>query len=236
MDLLAAITLGLIGSMHCIGMCGPLILAVPGIASTRWRFIVEKTIYTFGKALIYGIMGTIIGFVGKRFMMNFQQDFSIILGVAILITVAIPFALKSEPKKYSPLNYLYVFIKQIFSSLMKKRGNLSLFVMGMLNGLLPCGLVYTALIGAAVVADVWQSALFMVVFGLGTMPALLVVALTGEMISVKFRSLLTRAIPLFSIVLAVILILRGMNLGIPLISPKVTHTVVHEEKIDCCKE
>jgi sulfite exporter TauE/SafE len=139
-------------------------------------------------------------------------------------------------ERFSPLKYLYGFVKARFSMLMGKRGKTTLFLMGMLNGLLPCGLVYTALIGATVVADVRQSALFMVVFGIGTAPALIAVALTGKLVSIKFRSLFTRALPALSIAVALLLILRGMNLGIPLISPKIDHTIVHQETMDCCKD
>lgn len=222
--------------MHCIGMCGPLVLAVPSTAASRWHFIAERLIYNIGKAVTYGVMGAVLGFAGKKILMNIQQDLSIVLGVLLLITVAVPLGLKASLEKFSPLKYLYGMVKSRFSALMRKRGMTTLFFMGMLNGLLPCGLVYTALLGATVVADVLHSALFMVVFGLGTAPALIAVSLTGKLLSVRFRTLLNRALPAISVALAVLLILRGLNLGIPLISPKVTQSVVHEEKMDCCED
>jgi sulfite exporter TauE/SafE len=236
MDLLAALTLGLIGSMHCIGMCGPLVLAVPSNAAGRWMFLLERGIYNIGKAVTYAVMGAVLGMMGKGLLMGLQQDLSVVLGCLMLITIGIPLGLKNMLERFSPLQHLYRFVKVRFSSLMGKRGKTTLFLMGMMNGLLPCGLVYTALVGATVLADVRQSALFMIVFGLGTAPALIAVSFTGKLISVRFRSLFTRAVPVLSIALAVLLILRGMNLGIPLISPKVTETVVHEQTMDCCKE
>ncbi len=236
MNLLAAFALGLLGSIHCVGMCGPLVLAIPTNATSRWKFILERVIFNFGKAITYGIMGAGLGLAGRGFLMNFQQDVSIILGAIILLTIAIPIGFKAKLEKFSPLNYLYSFVKVKFSILIHKRGKIALFSLGVLNGFLPCGLVYTALIGATAVADVRQSAMFMIVFGLGTSPALIAVAIAGKLISMKYRSLLTRAIPIMSIALAIILILRGMNLGIPLLSPKITHTVQHQEKMDCCEE
>jgi len=224
--------------MHCIGMCGPLMLAVPSSAQTRWKFILERTLYNFGRTLTYGIMGALLGVVGKNVLLNVQQDASIVLGLIILLTVLIPLGLKSKLEKFSPLNAVYTFVRQKFSVLLRQRGTVALFFLGMVNGLLPCGLVYTALLGAVAVADVWYSALFMIVFGIGTIPALVAVSLTGKILSVKFRSILTRVIPVFSIMLALILILRGMNLGIPLISPKITHEVTHTEtktEIECCE-
>ncbi|MFA6467300.1 MAG: sulfite exporter TauE/SafE family protein [Bacteroidota bacterium] len=236
MELFAALTLGFLGSMHCIGMCGPLMLAIPANAKTRGRFLLERVIYHAGKAFTYGVMGAVVGIAGKSVMMGIQQDISIILGMTMLLTVAIPFGLKSSLGKYSPLKYLYDFVKQKFSSMMQRRGKTALLVMGMLNGLLPCGLVYTALIGATVVADVWYSALFMMMFGVGTAPALVAISMTGKLLSVRFRSIISRALPVLSITLALILILRGMNLGIPLISPKIVQTPVHETTMDCCQE
>lgn len=236
MDLLAALTLGIIGSMHCIGMCGPLMLAVPTNSATRWQFILERLIYNLGKALMYGLMGAVLGFAGKSILMNFQQNLSIILGIAILLAVVIPIGYKSKMEKYSPLKYIYTFIKDKFIVLIRKRGLFAFFSLGVLNGLLPCGLVYTALIGATAVADVRQSALFMIVFGIGTTPALIGVALAGKLLSVKYRGIITRIIPVMTIVLGIILVLRGMNLGIPLLSPKITHPVHHEQKMDCCED
>jgi hypothetical protein len=116
---------------------------------------------------------------------------------------------------------------------------IALFSMGFLNGLLPCGLVYTALIGATAVGEVGRSALFMTVFGLGTVPALLGISLAGKLLSLKYRSAVRKAVPVFSVVVALILILRGMNLGIPMLSPKVQHvqhqqTAQPQTEIDCC--
>jgi hypothetical protein len=174
-------------------------------------------------------MGALLGLVGKSILVNVQQDLSMIIGVMILVTVALPFGLKSQMQKYSPLRHAYGFVKERFSILLRKRGMTALFTLGMLNGLLPCGLVYTALVGATAVADIWKSALFMIVFGIGTIPALVAVSMTGKLISVKYRSIVTKAIPVLSIVLAVILILRGMNLGIPMLSPKVMTPSTHIE-------
>ena len=134
--------------------------------------------------------------------------------------------------------------------LMQRRGKPTLFLLGVLNGLLPCGLVYTALVAAAVVADPFRSALFMMIFGVGTAPALVVVSMSGRLLTVRYRSILNRALPVFSIALALLLILRGLNLGIPMISPKVVIPVRSEQPVqnapskikttepemDCCKE
>lgn len=243
MDLVAALTLGFLGSLHCIGMCGPLTLAVPSSASSRWKFFLERLVFTAGRVTTYAVLGALLGMFGsKLFLAGVQQNISVILGITILVTIVLPLSLKSRLQKFSPLEKIYAVIKRRFSSLMKRRGSIALFLMGMMNGLLPCGLVYTALLGATAVADPGRSALFMSLFGVGTAPALIAVSLAGKLISLKFRPLFSRVVPFLSIALAIILILRGMNLGIPLVSPKVSQTVVttpvHEEthtKMDCCE-
>lgn len=227
--------------MHCVGMCGPLVLAIPTQAQSRWKFIVERIMYNSGRALAYGFLGALLGLFGNQlFLAGIQQNLSIVLGLSILLTVIIPLGLKSRLQKFSPMAKLYSVVKTKFAMLIQKRGMVALIAMGILNGFLPCGLVYTALVGATAVADVWKSALFMMVFGVGTLPALVAVAMAGKLISLKFRSLFTRAVPALSLTLAVILILRGMNLGIPLVSPKVSHTATQTQtethtKMDCCE-
>jgi sulfite exporter TauE/SafE len=236
MDILAAFTLGLLGSMHCIGMCGPLALAVPSSSQNRMRFFLERLVFNLGRLVTYALMGALLGLFGNRTILSgAQQHISILLGVSILLTVLVPFGLRHQLERFSPLKYLYTFVKTRFGKLLQKRGMATLLTMGLLNGLLPCGLVYTALLGATAVADAARSALFMTVFGVGTIPSLVAVAMSGKMISVKFRSFITGAIPVLSIALALLLILRGMNLGIPLVSPKVVHTETHQEKMDCCE-
>lgn len=238
MDIVAALTLGFVGSMHCIGMCGPLVLAIPSTARSRWKFIVERIIYHLGRVITYSVFGAVLGMAGKGLLINVQQDVSIILGVMILLTVALPLGLKSRWERISPLRSVYLFVKNKFSVLLLKRGQLALFSLGMLNGLLPCGLVYTALVGATALADIRQSTIFMALFGLGTIPALVVVGISGKLIAQKYRLIFSKAVPLFSILLAIILILRGLNLGIPLLSPKVSHMNVQTEtqvNVDCCE-
>lgn len=238
MDLAAALTIGLLGSMHCIGMCGPLVLAVPSSAASRIRFLTERIIYNIGRTITYGIMGGVLGMVGKSVMVNVQQDTSVIIGVLLLITVGIPLALRSRLAQFSPLKIVHRFVTEKFSILMQKRGMAALFLMGLMNGLLPCGLVYTALIGATAVADIWKSSLFMMVFGIGTIPALVIISMSGRILTVKYRSLMTRAIPYVSIMVALILILRGLNLGIPLLSPKVNHSATQsgsQPDVECCE-
>lgn len=237
MDLLAAITLGIVGSLHCVGMCGPLVLAMPRRGAGRWHFLAERLLHIIGKSTSYAVMGVVVGMVGRGLLMQMQQELSIVLGTLMLIAIAVPMAFRDRLERLSPLAVFYRAVKDRFGRLLGKRGGWAAFGLGVLNGFLPCGLVYTALVAATVVADPWQSGLFMALFGLGTAPALIAVAFSGSVVSLKFRSGLSKALPLVTVVIAVLLILRGMDLGIPYVSPKVVQPAsVHQPTMDCCKE
>lgn len=248
MEFLTALTLGFLGSAHCIGMCGPLVLALPSERRGWTHDLAGRFLHQAGKALTYAVLGIVVGLVGKGLFMGVQQRLSVIMGVTLLLTVAAPYGLRAAAERYSPLRWLHQFTRERFGRLMQRRGKSTLFLLGVLNGLLPCGLVYTALVAAAVVADPVRSAVFMMIFGFGTAPALIAVSLSGRLLTVRYRTLLNRVLPVFSIALAVLLILRGLNLGIPMVSPKIVvsppPTVQQapakmktaEPTMDCCKE
>lgn len=216
-----ALTIGLIGSLHCIGMCGPIAVSLP-LGS---RSFVDRAygglLYNFGRTITYGIMGAIFGLLGKGIeMAGFQQWASILLGVVMILSVLFPFLFKNRLNTNSfgqgVTTKLVTKLKALFSNHTKN----NLLFIGLLNGLLPCGLVYVAIAGAINTNDVVAGILFMVAFGLGTIPLLLTVSLVGHMIGSAMKRKLNRIIPVFIIILGIIFILRGMSLGIPFISPK----------------
>lgn len=216
--LIAAITLGLLGSFHCIGMCGPIALALPVHHLPTPDKVVGLLIYHIGRALVYSLIGAFFGILGMGVVLaGYQQALSIGLGVIILLGLFFP---ASGLSRYisKPFAGLTFRIKSAFSHFFQKRSFSALFVTGALNGLLPCGLVYIALAGAMATGDVLKGALFMAVFGLGTLPALFSVSLFSG-ISVKFRTVVRKYIPVFAGLLACLLILRGLGLGIPYVSP-----------------
>jgi len=228
MELLTAIILGLFGSFHCIGMCGPLVLALPLSKS----FLIKRLLHNLGRVFTYGLFGFIFGLIGSGlYLAGLQQAVSISLGGLILISVVLPFNLKSRFLDSTGLSRIIFKLKQSISKLYKSGSYKSVFGIGVLNGFLPCGFVYIALTGALVVGDVLNSAVFMIMFGLGTIPAMLAVSLAGKMITINFRDKLKKLVPAFTIVLAIIFILRGLNLGIPYISPKLIFTKTNEEVI-----
>jgi sulfite exporter TauE/SafE len=219
--LLAAISLGFLGSFHCIGMCGPIALALP-IGNLRgFTRLISVLTYNAGRIFTYAFFGLIFGGIGKTFsIFGYQQLLSIVLGALILLGLLLP---SSFVSKFSGNTQLYSFfngIKTKLSKLFLKEGKKSLFIIGLLNGLLPCGLVYMAVAGAMAAGSVLNGALFMAFFGLGTAPTMILLPLAGNSFSLSFRNKIRKTVPYMVGFMAVLLILRGLNLGIPYVSPK----------------
>ena len=217
MELLTAILLGLLGSFHCIGMCGPLVLALPVSGS----FIIKRILHNLGRVFTYGLFGLIFGLAGsKLYIAGLQQIVSITLGGLILVSVFMPYNLRNKFLQATGLNILLLKLKKGISKLYKSGSLKAVFGIGVLNGFLPCGLVYVALTGAIIVGDALNSTLFMIFFGIGTIPSMVAVSFAGKMITINFRDRLRKLIPAFTLIIAILFILRGLNLGIPYISPK----------------
>ncbi|HTL82180.1 MAG TPA: sulfite exporter TauE/SafE family protein [Bacteroidia bacterium] len=220
--LLPAFLLGLIGSLHCVGMCGPIALAVPVREKTGMNYFSRSLIYSGGRASTYALMGGISGFAGSAIQWaGGQQWLSIICGSLILFFLIAGLTGKRMRIKFihNKLNFLRGKMGLLFG----KKNNGSVFLIGVLNGLLPCGLVYAGLAGAASTGNLLYGMFFMFTFGIGTSPALMALMLAGMKISVQWKEKINRMVPVFVAVMAIMLVLRGMQLGIPLLSPQPEH-------------
>ncbi|HEY3252041.1 MAG TPA: sulfite exporter TauE/SafE family protein [Ignavibacteria bacterium] len=230
MELLSGLLLGFLGSFHCIGMCGPLVLALPHSS----RFMLRRIIHNLGRVITYALFGLILGFLGSRiFLAGLQQVISIILGGLIIIVVVLPFSFKTAFLKAAGLDKLILYLKISLSKLYKSNSIPAFFVIGLLNGFLPCGFVYIALTGALAIGDSVNSSVFMLMFGLGTIPAMIAISIAGKLITINFRDKLKKLIPAFSIAIAFLFILRGLNLGIPYLSPKIDQQKNSSEEVIC---
>lgn len=216
----AAMAMGMLGSFHCVGMCGPLALSLPLSSNSLWAKFSGAFLYNAGRIVTYAAFGTVFGLIGSSVaMFGYQQWLSVFMGIAIIVLVVLPkriTALKSN-------NAVLVFFERLRAGLGKlffKKGYSSLFAIGLLNGLLPCGLVYMAAAGAVATGDTQNSVLFMVFFGLGTLPVMWSVAFFGNYIGVTIRQKIRKAYPYMMTLMACLLILRGLGLGIPYVSPK----------------
>ena len=216
MDFAIAFALGLLGSLHCAAMCGPLMLALPIAPGGPARFIAGRTLYQVGRITTYTLLGILAGLIGKSvFLVGLQRWLSISLGVLILIG----FLFSKRAALSAPVVRLVARLKTAMSAQLRQRSLRSLTLLGMLNGLLPCGLVYVALAGAVSQGALLRGIAYMACFGLGTAPTMLGIGLSGRIFPLSFRLRLRNAIPVGVCVLAGLLILRGMALGIPYVSP-----------------
>ena len=243
-ELAAALSLGLLGSFHCLGMCGPIALALPihQLSSTSKLFAV--LFYNFGRAITYGFFGLLFGLLGQGFFVGgFQQFLSVLIGSLLLVSVLYSLLFSKGLFSINAINGFVLKLKAKFGELFRLKSLPSMFLIGLLNGLLPCGLVYVAIAGATATGHFFNGALFMFVFGLGTIPMMLSLSLFGQFIQVKYRNLMRKSVPVFVSAMAILMILRGLNLGIPYISPRIVekatvetggHCSDAEQTMECC--
>jgi len=216
MELWTAFFLGLVGSAHCAGMCGPLALALPPTGNTRALFLAGRFAYNGGRIVTYAGIGALFGLLGQTFALaGLQRWVSLAAGAAILIGLLV----SSRFARGFPVVKAVDLLKSALGSLLKRRSLVSIFTLGLLNGLLPCGLVYVAAAAAAATGHLAGGIEFMVAFGLGTVPMMLAFGLIGPRIQFALRLRLQRLVPVALATVAVLLILRGMAFGIPYLSP-----------------
>jgi sulfite exporter TauE/SafE len=214
---LAFIT-GLLGSFHCVGMCGPIAMMLP--SANRHAFT-SRILYNLGRAITYACIGGLIGFLGWGVhIIGYQQWLSLLMGGVLLFLGIMNFFNSATAAFYIPGLSKYIgMLKRQLGVLIHYKTYSGNFLLGLLNGFLPCGLVYVALAGALAQGSVIESVLYMFVFGIGTFPLMLVLLIGNQLLSVNIRSYFVKLIPVFTVFVACIIIMRGLNLGIPYLSP-----------------
>lgn len=218
--IIAALTLGFTTGFHCIGMCGPIALSLGISKKKQVNFLLQNILYQLGRITTYSILGIILGLIGKSFeLAGFQSYLSIFAGIVLIIMAVTSFGGSDVATKIPFLNKYLLKIKMNLGKLLSKTNYSSRFLTGILNGFLPCGMVYVALTSSLAAGGVWQSAAFMALFGLGTFPFMFLIVLFGNMISVATRSMILKLMPIVMIILGGLFIIRGLDLKIPYLSP-----------------
>jgi len=234
MELWTALIIGFGGSFHCIGMCGPIALALPVSGAGKIQFISGRILYNFGRIISYILMGALFGYLGgKVIMYGLQRILSISLGLIILLFLLIPPGKRMYLASFPAVKMRIIILKDLMRKLFSVNSKLSLLFIGILNGFLPCGFVYVGLAQASMAGDYLNGSLVMLMFGLGTFPVMTAVSFLGKLISLNFRRKLTRTLPYMAGILAIIFILRGLNLGIPYLSPKLEGGLYHHTMMHC---
>ena len=235
--IIAAFIMGILGSFHCMGMCGPLALSLPLSGNNLSEKFIGALIYNIGRIITYATFGLAFGVIGKSVaLFGFQQWLSIALGVLIIAFLILP---KIAPQWFKNIQLevgIFKTVRNKLGKLFSNKQKSSLLTIGLLNGLLPCGLVYVAIAAATATGSIGGSVLFMSFFGLGTLPVMWSIAYLGNYVGVSLRSTIRKAYPYMMTIMACLLILRGMGLGIPYISPGDVDPVKKEVRSCCHKK
>jgi len=211
-------------------MCGPIAMMLPVDRNNEAKKVTQIITYHIGKLTAYGILGLIFGLLGRSFYLaGMQQQLSIIVGVLMIVVALVPEKIFA---KYNFSKPVYKIISKVKSSLgqqFKNKSYKSLFTIGLLNGFLPCGMVYVAIFGAIAMQSVSLGVLYMLLFGIGTIPMLTAVIYISNVLSFSFRGTLQKIIPVVAVVIGMLFIIRGLGLDIPYLSPSNMSLFVQSE-------
>lgn len=231
--LISAFVLGLLGSFHCIGMCGPIAFMLPVDRTNAYKKVSQIAIYHSGRLLAYSLIGLIFGLIGKSLsIFGFQQQLSIAIGVLMIVFVLIPQRTLNHYNVSRPIYKLISKVKSALGSALKKKTADTFLTIGFLNGFLPCGLVYMAVFAAIAGGTALSGSLYMAVFGLGTIPLMTTAIYFSQFLKGTARQKIQKAIPVFVVIIGLLFILRGLGLGIPYLSPAPVLDVV-SGTVDC---
>ncbi|CEN42500.1 sulfite exporter TauE/SafE family protein [Capnocytophaga canis] len=231
--LYTALILGLLGSFHCVGMCGPLTLLLPLRHDNPFKKAIQVATYHIGKTLTYVLLGVLFGVLGKGlFVREYQQQLSIIIGVLMIVVVVLSLVKIRLNVFTKPIYFLIGFVKRALGRQLRYKTAFSVFLIGFFNGFLPCGLVYMALFGALAETGITNSAMYMLFFGLGTVPLLTATIYLGNFLKTKTKIYIQKIIPFFIILIGALFILRGLGLGIPYLSPSNMNLMIKADP-DC---
>ncbi len=218
-------------------MCGPIAFVLPVDRSNTKKMIFQTFLYHSGRLLTYSLIGLLFGVLGRGlYLAGFQQKLSIAIGVLMILSMVIPTKLLN---KYSFTRPMYNVIGKVKSKLglyLKQKSNKAIFSIGFFNGFLPCGLVYMAVFGSVASGEIYLGGLYMLLFGLGTIPMMTGAIFLGSFVKTSIRNKIQKAIPIFVIIIGLLFILRGMGLGIPYISPPDTKLELSSNPQSCESE
>lgn len=213
-----ALTLGFFGSLHCIGMCGPLALGILSHKNGGTSISIFSSIsYNLGRTIGYMILGLFFGVLGNMIALGgMQKTISITLGVIMVFFFLFSLNPDQLISKHVLLKGFYEKVSHSLSNIAQKSGKMSALNLGIINGFLPCGLVYVAIAGAISLSNIWGSMGFMMFFGLGTFPAMMAVLMSNSLISSRIRLSFRKLYPVIMLVMGAYLIYRGMMSKMPL--------------------
>lgn len=217
---IAALGLGLASSLHCVGMCGPIAFSLGLNPTNKLDFTLRNLTYQLGRVTTYAFLGALLGIVGYTVSFaGLQNPLSIAVGLMMILMAILPKNLSESNLGIKPFSKLLYQIKISLGKFLRRKNYSSLYMTGLLNGLLPCGAVYAALTGSMAMGSIHGGAIFMAFFGLGTIPLMFASVIAGNIITLQTRQKILKFLPYLMILLGILFILRGLQLNIPYISP-----------------
>lgn len=211
-------------------MCGPIAMMLPVDRSNEVKKITQIITYHIGKLTAYGILGLVFGLLGRSFYLaGMQQQLSIIVGVLMIVVALVPEKIFAKYNFSKPVYKVITKVKSSLGKQFKNKSYKSLFTIGLLNGFLPCGMVYVAIFGAIAMQSISLGVLYMILFGIGTIPMLTAVIYVSNLLSFSFRGTLQKIIPVVAVVIGMLFIIRGLGLDIPYLSPSNMSLFVQSE-------
>ena len=229
----SAVIFGMLGSFHCVGMCGPIAFMLPVDRTNSTKKVFQIFTYHFGRILAYSIIGLVFGLVGKSlYIFGLQQQLSIGIGILMIVVVLTPTRIFNKYNFSKPIYKLISKVKSALGQAFKKKSADTFLTIGFLNGFLPCGLVYMAVFASLAMEGALKGSLYMALFGIGTIPLMTSAIYLGKFLNATIKQRIQKAIPVFVVIIGLLFILRGMGLGIPYLSPAPMTDMVNGT-IDC---
>lgn len=232
---LAAFLLGLFGGVHCAGMCGPIALSISAGGRSGWKFFRSRILYNLGRISTYALLGGWVALLGMGAKLaEWQQAFSIALGVMMLIWAIAYLGWIKFPVRWRFADRVLASMRSWMSGMLREGSGQAMFTVGLLNGLLPCGLLYLGLFQAAWSMNAVDGMIIMALFGAGTFPVMFGITVLGKFIGTGLRTKVNKVLPYGVLVLAILFFVRGLSLGIPYLSPKFEADAAGNVTASCC--
>ncbi|MGV8815264.1 MAG: sulfite exporter TauE/SafE family protein [Gelidibacter sp.] len=229
----SAVIFGILGSFHCVGMCGPIAFMLPVDRTNSTKKVFQIFTYHFGRILAYSIIGLVFGLVGKSlYIFGLQQQLSIGIGILMIVVVLTPTKIFNKYNFSKPIYKLISKVKSALGQAFKKKTADTFLTIGFLNGFLPCGLVYMAVFASLAMEGALKGSLYMALFGIGTIPLMTSAIYLGKFLNATIKQRIQKAIPIFVVIIGLLFIVRGLGLGIPYLSPAPVTDMVNGV-IDC---
>ncbi|MBG9378119.1 sulfite exporter TauE/SafE family protein [Panacibacter sp. DH6] len=230
---ISAFSIGLLSSFHCVGMCGAFAFSLPVQEYSGVKKASAILLYNLGRTATYAVLGLVFGLAGRQmYLGGFQQWFSVTAGI-IIVLVALQSVIKYPLLRIRGFSVFNLFVQKLITRAIGQKNLHGILLLGMANGLLPCGLVYLAIAGALGTGSIEGASFFMAAFGIGTLPAMFSVSYFGYFIRLSVRNTIKKAMPWFIAAMGAMLIVRGMGLGIAYLSPQLSSNA--EKTVSCHK-